>query len=61
MKIEALFIEPMLLLSTEKPPEGGSWAYELKLDGFRAVAIKTGGRLHLRSQELRRGTGTVQR
>jgi len=49
-KIEARFIDPMLLLSAEKLPEGGSWAYELKLDVFRAVAIKTGGRVHLRSR-----------
>jgi len=26
------------------------WAYELKLDGFRAQAIKSGGRVHLRSR-----------
>jgi len=49
-KIEARFVEPMLLLSAEKLPEGGSWSYELKLAGFRAVAIKTGGRVRLRSR-----------
>jgi bifunctional non-homologous end joining protein LigD len=40
----------MLLLNTEKLPEGSSWTYELKLDGFRAVAIKSGGRVRLRSR-----------
>jgi len=49
-KIVARFIDPMLLLGLERLPEGGLWAYELKLDGFRAVAIKTGGRVHLRSR-----------
>jgi ATP-dependent DNA ligase len=49
-KIKARFIEPMLLLRTEKLPEGGTWLYELKLDGFRAEAIKTSGRVHLRSR-----------
>src|ERR1035438_9938356 len=44
------FIDPMLLQRTEKLPEGASWAYELKLDGFRAQALKTGGRVHLRSR-----------
>ena len=44
------FIEPMLLLATEQLPSGGQWLYELKLDGFRAEAIKTGGRVHLRSR-----------
>ena len=40
----------MLLLQTERLPEGSKWAYELKLDGYRALAIKTGGNLHLRSR-----------
>jgi ATP-dependent DNA ligase len=29
----------MLLLRTEKLPEGGNWLYELKFDGYRALAI----------------------
>jgi hypothetical protein len=33
-----------LLLRTEKPPEGPEWLIELKLDGYRAQAIKSGGR-----------------
>lgn len=49
-EIKARFIEPMLLHRTETLPEGGSWTYELKLDGFRAEAIKSGGRVHLRSR-----------
>ena len=40
----------MLLHRAEKLPEGGSWVYELKLDGFRAQGIKTGGLVHLRSR-----------
>jgi ATP-dependent DNA ligase len=47
--IKATFIEPMLLLRTEKLPEGPDWLMELKLDGYRALAIKTGGQVHLRS------------
>jgi len=43
-KIHAHFIEPMLLLRTERPPTGPAWVYELKFDGFRAEAVKTGGR-----------------
>ena len=31
-------------------PEGAGWAYELKLDGFRALGIKTGGEVRLRSR-----------
>jgi bifunctional non-homologous end joining protein LigD len=49
-KTKASFIKPMLLLQTERLPEGNKWAYELKLDGCRALAIKTGGKVHLRSR-----------
>src|SRR5262245_29419013 len=40
----------MLLLRTEKLPEGTNWMYELKLDGFRSVAFKSSDRVHLRSR-----------
>jgi bifunctional non-homologous end joining protein LigD len=40
----------MLLLRTEKLPDGANWLYELKLDGYRSVAFKTGGKVHLRSR-----------
>jgi hypothetical protein len=36
------FIEPMLLLSTEKLPERPDLQYEIKFDGYRALAIKSG-------------------
>ena len=51
VKAKARFIEPMLLLRTDALPEdAGRWAYQLKLDGYRAIAFKTGGRVHLRSR-----------
>jgi bifunctional non-homologous end joining protein LigD len=46
----AKFVEPMLLLRTDRLPEGAAWLYELKLDGYRALASKTGERVDLRSR-----------
>jgi len=46
----ARFIPPMLLLRTERLPEGRNWLYELKLDGYRAIAAKARGRVHLWSR-----------
>ena len=41
----------MLLVRTERLPEDTTrWAYQLKLDGYRAIAFKTGGKVHLRSR-----------
>jgi ATP-dependent DNA ligase len=49
-RTKATFIEPMLLLRTETSPEGPDWQLELKLDGYRALAIRSGGNIHLRSR-----------
>ena len=50
-KVKARFIEPMLLLRTDAlPDDHGRWQYELKVDGYRAIAFKTGAKLHLRSR-----------
>lgn len=49
-KFTAQFVEPMLCLSASSLPEGDAWEYELKLDGYRALAIKTAGAVHLRSR-----------
>jgi DNA ligase D-like protein (predicted ligase) len=40
----------MLLLRTDALPDGEQWLYELKLDGYRAIAFKRDGRIHLRSR-----------
>jgi bifunctional non-homologous end joining protein LigD len=32
----------MLLLQTDKLPEGAAWVHEVKLDGYRAIAGRSG-------------------
>src|SRR5215207_3252385 len=50
-KVKGRFIDPMLLLRTDHlPPDSHRWQYQLKLDGYRAIAFKTGGGIHLRSR-----------
>src|ERR1051325_11092592 len=49
-RTSARFIEPMLLLRTDSLPSGEQWLYELKLDGYRAIAFKRNGDVSLRSR-----------
>ena len=42
----ARFIDPMLLLRTDSLPDSDQWIYELKLDGYRAIAFKRNGTVH---------------
>ena len=41
-KTEASFVEPMDCLSVSKLPDGLEWLWEIKLDGYRALAVKSG-------------------
>jgi hypothetical protein len=50
-RVKAGFVEPMLLLRTETLPDDPErWEYQLKFDGYRAIAFKSGGILHVRSR-----------
>jgi DNA ligase D-like protein (predicted ligase) len=39
--VAARFVEPMLCLAVDKLPEGPTWQYEVKLDGYRAISVRT--------------------
>jgi len=45
-----LWTEAMECLAVPKLPEGPQWVYEIKLDGYRAVAVKDEGKLTLFSR-----------
>jgi ATP-dependent DNA ligase len=47
---QAKFIPPMLLLKADRLPDDPGRTYELKLDGYRAIAFKRDGRVLLRSR-----------
>ena len=49
-RLAAKFIEPMLLMRTSRLPEGANWTYELKLDGYRAMAVRTKSAVSLLSR-----------
>ena len=40
----------MACLAVDRLPVGPEWAYELKFDGYRAIAFKTPNRVHLMSR-----------
>jgi bifunctional non-homologous end joining protein LigD len=43
-------ISPMLARTAPTPPDDGTWAHEMKWDGFRALAYIEGGRVRLLSR-----------
>ena len=46
----ATFKEPMECLAVSALPTGPTWLYEVKWDGYRAIAVKSGGRPNLFSR-----------
>jgi ATP-dependent DNA ligase len=43
-------IKPQLALTRKALPEGGEWAYEPKLDGFRAIVFVDGDEFYIQSR-----------
>jgi DNA ligase D-like protein (predicted ligase) len=44
------FVPPMECKTVARIPEGDDWQYELKLDGYRAIAVRQSGELMLYSR-----------
>src|SRR5215510_14224434 len=44
------FVEPMTAVNVAVLPEGEDWLYEVKLDGYRALLLKDGERVQIRSR-----------
>src|SRR5688572_15907470 len=44
------FVTPMAALLVDVLPEGPEWSYELKLDGYRALIVKDGASIRIRSR-----------
>src|SRR4029077_18787339 len=52
------FIKPMAARVVDKLPEGGEWMYEVKFDGYRALLLKNGDRVQIRSRNDKDLTST---
>ena len=45
-----MVLHPMLARSADQLPIGNEWSYEVKWDGYRALAVKDGARVQLLSR-----------
>jgi ATP-dependent DNA ligase len=48
--VDADFMQPMECLPVSKLPDGPNWLWEIKLHGYRVIAVKNSGNLSLWSR-----------
>src|SRR5215218_3125305 len=48
--MRARFVAPMAAQVVDALPDGDDWIYEVKFDGYRALLIKNGDRVEIRSR-----------
>ncbi len=46
-EVQPVFLKPQLALEATTPPEGAGWIHELKLDGYRIQARKSGAEVQM--------------
>jgi DNA ligase D-like protein (predicted ligase) len=49
-RVQPSFVTPMAAQRVDHLPDGPEWWYELKLDGYRALIIKDGAKVRIRSR-----------
>lgn len=54
-------LSPQLAVLTTKPPSGDNWLHEIKLDGYRILAVKNGNEVKLLSRNNKEWTDTFNR